>query len=60
MKLLDTTGKTLKKAAAAVVKAVTPSPATQSRDPWNYGDARQAAINGRDRWLGRRRGRWLR
>lgn len=60
MKLLETAGKTLQKAAAAVKKAVTPAPA-RSRDPWYYDDERRAAIDGRDRWLGpRRRGGWLR
>lgn len=58
MKLLDTAGKTLKKAAAAVVKAVSQETA-RSRDPWYYDDERKAELNGRGRWLGRRRG-WLR
>lgn len=58
MKILDTTGKALKKAASAVVKAVTrPAP---TRDRWNYEDARSVALDGRDRWLGPRRRKWLR
>lgn len=59
MKLLDTAGKTLKKAAAAVVKAATPEPG-RPRDPWYSDDERRAAVDGRARWLGPRRGGWLR
>lgn len=63
MKLLETAGKTITKAAAAVVKAVTPA-ADRARDPWYSDDERRAAINegagGRARWLARRRGGWLR
>lgn len=59
MKLLATAGKTLQKAVAAVVKAVTPAPARR-RDPWYSDDERKAAINSGERWLGPRRGGWLR
>lgn len=66
MKLLDTAGKTVKKAAAAVVKAVTPAPAREpARDPWYRDDERRAAVNaassrGLPSWLGPRRRGWLR
>lgn len=60
MKILDTAGKTLQKAVAAVVKAVTPAP-VRRRDPWYSDDERKAEINdGGGRWLGPRRGGWLR
>jgi hypothetical protein len=61
VKLLDTAGKTVRKVAAAVVKAVTPEP-RRSRDPWYYDDERKAEVNarGESRWLGLRRRGWLR
>jgi len=62
VKLLETAGKTIKTAAAAVVKAVTPK--THRCDPEGfYCDcARKAEINKGEgeRWLGLRRGGWLR
>jgi hypothetical protein len=64
MKLLDTAGKTVKKAAAAVAKAVMPAPRERPLDPWYSDDERRTAVNaavdGRSRWLGPRRGGWLR
>lgn len=61
MKLLDTAGKTLKKVAAAIVRDV-PGP-RRPRDPWYSDEARRAAVNSGGsggRWLGPRRGGWLR
>lgn len=60
LKLLETTGKTLKKAAVAVVNAVTSPEPERARDPWYHDDERKAAINARPQWLRRRRGGWLR
>ena len=63
MKLLETAGKTLQKAAAAVVRAVTPA---HQCDPTGFrcDCARKAEINARrsglGSWLGQRRGGWLR
>ena len=60
MKLLETAGKTVKAAAAAVVKAVgRPAP---HRCGFNCDCERKAEINGRARpsWLGRRKAGWLR
>jgi hypothetical protein len=60
VKLLETAGKTIQKAAAAVARKVSPPAPVRSRDPW-YSDAeRKAEINADTRWLSRRRGGWLR
>jgi hypothetical protein len=65
MKLLETSRKAVKQAAAAVVAAVTPASEQRTGDPWYRDDERRAAVNagsgrGRGSWLGPRRPRWLR
>lgn len=60
MKLLETAGKTIRKATAAVAKAVSTAATTGTRDPWYRDDERKAEMNGRARWLGPRRRGWLR
>ena len=58
MKILDTAGKTLKKTAAAVKRAVAPE-AARPRDPFNFDDDRRTEMDGRGEWLGPRRRGWL-
>lgn len=64
MKLLDTAGKTLKAATAAVVKAVTSEPHRCDPTGFRCDCVRKAEINarrsGQGSWLGPRRGGWLR
>lgn len=65
MKLLDTSTKAIKKAAAAVVNAVMQPAVRRSRDPFYNDLARRAEINAHSGrrlspWLGPRRGGWLR
>lgn len=64
MKLLDTAGKTLKAAAAAVVKAATLVPhrcdPTGFRCDCVWKDEINARRSGYGSWLGPRRGGWLR
>lgn len=61
MKLLQTAGKTIRKAAAAVASAVPDRATARARDPFYTDAERRAAVNGgaAGRWLGRRRSRWL-
>jgi hypothetical protein len=60
VKLLETAGKTIKTAAAAVVKAI--AAPTSHRCGFNCDCERKAEVNGRgvERWLGPRRRGWLR
>jgi hypothetical protein len=61
VKLLETAGKTIQQAAAAVVRKVSPTPPpARSRDPWYTDDERKAEINADTRWLGPRPSGWLR
>lgn len=60
MKLLETAGKTIRAAAAAVKAAATTS--TSHRCSFNCDCARKAEVNARgaERWLGPRRAGWFR
>jgi hypothetical protein len=60
VKLLETAGKTIQKAAAAVARKVSPPAPMRSRDPWYRDDERKAEINEDTRWLGPRPNGWLR